>query len=432
MIHIVTSWFTIYLITWKVLSCEAATILLDESSYSFELFMETFNKHYDDLNEYKKREEIFYRNLQTIVNHNRLQQDQQLLRGKPAGGYVMGVNVWADRTPDELHTGYNKYQSTTRMMLQKQKNKINGGTIQISRQRRDLEQQRQQLLLDKLPIAMIEPVQDLPKSVDWRRKQVTTPVKNQGQCGSCWAFASTAVLESHIALQTGVLFELSPQELVSCASNPSHCGGTGGCTGATAELAYDLVKAHGMVQEWTFGYADAFGAPVNCSLPMVQDPETNQWRFRLAAAGIVDYAVLPSNNYTVLMNVVAKLGPVAVSVACMPWHLYQSGVFYQPMTGGSSTDLNHLVVLEGYETDPDTNEEYWIVRNSWGPLWGEAGYIRLKRVGEEECGLDETPADGTACTLDPDGNEITPEPQKICGNSGILFDSTIPLGGYLM
>jgi cathepsin L len=133
------------------------------------------------------------------------------------------------------------------------------------------------------------------------------------------------------------------------------------------------------------------------------------------------------------MNAVAKLGPVAVSVACSPWHLYQSGVFYSPLSaGGKATDLNHLVVLEGYGTDEETGEDYWIVRNSWGPRWGERGYIRLKRVGESECGVDETPSDGTACTLDPDGNPIDPEPQTICGNSGILFDSAIPLGGYLL
>merc|ERR1711937_262474 len=138
-------------------------------------------------------------------------------------------------------------------------------------------------------------------------------------------------------------------------------------------------------------------------------------------------------------NAVAKLGPIAVSVACMPWRFYKSGVFFEPLdTDGSATDVDHLVVLEGYGTDHGTGEDYWLVRNSWGPLWGECGYVRLLRRDpstlddpEDDCGMDTTPGDGVACYYDEDGNEITPEPQKICGTSGILFDSTIPKGGAL-
>jgi Papain family cysteine protease len=81
------------------------------------------------------------------------------------------------------------------------------------------------------------------------------------------------------------------------------------------------------------------------------------------------------------MNVVAKYGPVAVSVACLPWHFYQSGIFYAPMNSSitTTTDLDHLVVLEGYGTDVDTGEDYWLVRNSWGPRWREHGYIETTR-----------------------------------------------------
>jgi cathepsin L len=134
------------------------------------------------------------------------------------------------------------------------------------------------------------------------------------------------------------------------------------------------------------------------------------------------------------MNTVARLGPVAVSVACMPWVFYQQGVFDAPLTPGANTDLDHLVVLEGYGTDSETGADFWLVRNSWGPRWGENGYIRLLRHSVETtpCGIDETPQDGTACTLDPDGNEIVPDPQEICGTSGILTDSVIPLGGFLL
>lgn len=100
---------------------------------------------------------------------------------------------------------------------------------------------------------------------------------------------------------------------------------------------------------------------------------------------------------------------------------------------------DHLVVLDGYGEDPMTGEQYWLIRNSWSPLWGENGYIRLWRVDpstlsdpEMDCGIDTTPADGIACTQNEDDNEIIPPPVKICGNSGILYDATIPIGGHLL
>ena len=90
---------------------------------------------------------------------------------------------------------------------------------------------------------------DLPDSVDWRESGVVSPVKNQGHCGSCWAFATTETVESHIALATGKLFSLSPQQLVACAPNDDHCGGYGGCLGSIPELAYDFLISAG-------GYAE--------------------------------------------------------------------------------------------------------------------------------------------------------------------------------
>jgi cathepsin L len=403
-----------------------ASVLLDEDLYSFEQFLSDFSRYYDNRNEYAEREHIFYENLRKIVAHNR-NQEKQRSRNVSQGHYWMGVNPWADRRADELFRGYDKYQSDVARS-------VSFDVASAHRQLRlskfkELESHRvAQILSEKLGLT-VDSVDDLPNFVDWRLKGVTTPVKSQGMCGSCWAFASTAVLESHVAIETGILFELSPQQIVSCTENPFHCGGDGGCTGATAELAFNHVREFGAVQEWQYGYQDSEGLPINCTLS-----SRGKRFFHGAVAGISGYVTLPSNNYTILMNVVAKIGPVAVSVACLPWHLYKSGVFYEPMNkdSNSSSDLNHLVVLEGYGTDDDTGDEYWIVRNSWGPQWGEHGYIRLKRIGESECAIDKTPSDGTGCTLDPYGKSVVPPPQKICGNSGILFDSVIPLGVFLI
>jgi cathepsin L len=402
---------------------------------SFDTFLQQFDRDYrHDPVEYNVRKQIYERNVRTIESHN----------NRLSNVYRMDVNEFADRLiPDELHLGYDKYVSRR---YSSRPNNIErgegggggGGGGFAAQQRRLDDDDAIAATTRQLEDAMghpMRPVHELPPAVDWRRSGVTTPVKNQGMCGSCWAFASATTLESHVALQTGVLFELSPQQLVSCAPNQQHCGGFGGCGGATAEIAYDLVMDKGIVSEFEFGYQDGHGGIVNCTVAnqSKQDKDGKSY-YSGAVAGIMGYVTLPANNYTILMNTVAILGPVAVSVACMPWVFYKTGVFDAPLSNGTNTDLDHLVVLEGYGTDQDTGLDFWLVRNSWGPRWGESGYIRLLRHSAKTtpCGIDESPQDGTACTLDPDGNEIVPAPQEICGNSGILSDSVIPLGGYLL
>jgi cathepsin L len=268
--------------------------------------------------------------------------------------------------------------------------------------------------------------------------------------------ASTAVLESHIALQTGKLYTLSPQELVSCVQNPEHCGGGGGCTGATYELAFDYVQEYGMVTEAEFPYQSNKGANVKCSL--VNDTAAVASLLLLrgststitaekedyiegAVASIQGYINFPNNNYTALMNAVATLGPIGVTVAASSWAFYGGGIF-EPKSHNSSaaTGVDHAVVLEGYGVDQETQEPYWLVRNSWGTMWGEGGYIRLKRVDpstlddfdKDDCGMDLDPADGAACTKDKNGHDIVPKPVKVCGTSAILYDTFVPVGGHLI
>ena len=254
--------------------------------------------------------------------------------------------------------------------------------------------------------------EQLPTHVDWRDYPVMSAVKDQGRCGSCWAFASTAVIESHVAISTNKLFDLSPQQIAACAPNPSHCGGAGNCQGATAELAFDYVASSaGLLEEFQYPYVSYYGIEYSCGIP-TQSGSTPK-------AKISGYVKLPENNARALMYAVATKGPIAVSVDASTWSGYKSGIFNG--CNQSNPDINHAVVLVGY--GEEQGQKYWIVRNSWSASWGEAGYIRLARFDNEDeiCGTDITPQDGTAC----DGET---QPIKVCGTCGILYDSAYPTG----
>ena len=163
------------------------------------------------------------------------------------------------------------------------------------------------------------------------------------------------MIESHVARATGILFSLSEQELVSCAANPLHCGGTGGCGGSTAEIAMEYVRTHGMVDEWTFGYASNHGAKVNCTLEEEeeeesksslrgrrQDDDDDKHYLKHAVASIDGWMTLPRNNYTAVMNAVAQIGPLAISVACHPWVMYKEGIYSGTLRSGKETDVSAM------------------------------------------------------------------------------------------
>lgn len=347
-------------VTWKELM---------ERDYTFDEYLQHHGKKYARAAEHMKRKAIFERNLERIRTHNK-QEDKT---------WKMGVNHFMDMTEEELKS-YNGYKM----------NRPAYGTNPSSS------------LKNKKKIV------DLPASVDWREMGVVTPTKDQGSCGSCWTFAAAETIESHLAISTGTLVELSQQELVSCMPNPKECGGTGGCFGATVELAFDYVKEKGMPTEWTYPYLSHEGDEPKCrnsTTPM---------------ASISGYVRLKENDYDDLMNAIATVGPVAISVDAGEWYLYEEGVF--DGCNATDPDINHAVQLVGYGTDIQYGD-YWVVRNSWTPIWGEGGYIRVKRRSDEgsHCGIDTTPFDGTACKGDPDTVEV-------CGTCGILFDTAYPTG----
>jgi len=243
-----------------------------------------------------------------------------------------------------------------------------------------------------------------PDAMDWRDKGAVTDVKNQGGCGSCWAFSATETLESHNFITNGQLLELAPQTFVDCVQNPHSCGGTGGCEGATMELAFNLTKATGIALEAGMPYK---GRDESC-------PSSYK-----AAVKVGGYVKNPVNDASALETALASIGPMSVTVAAASWQLYGGGVFNKcskkSIFGHGDNTLDHGVQAVGYTADA------WLVRNSWGAMWGEKGYIRLARTADNATFVDKRPADGTAC-------KPLPTQQIVGCECGVCFDTSYPTG----
>jgi len=236
-----------------------------------------------------------------------------------------------------------------------------------------------------------------PDSVDWREKGAVTEVKNQGACGSCWAFSATEAVESAYQIATGKLLTLAPQTYVNCVKNPNACGGAGGCEGATMELAFNLTTQTGIALETDLPYRG-------------RDQQCSSYK---AAVKCTGYVRNPVNDAAAFEMALAKM-PQAITVAAGPWQLYGGGIFHgcsRSLFG--SNILDHGVQAVGYTKD------YWIVRNSWGARWGEKGFIRVSRANDAKTFTDKRPADGEAC-------KPYPKTQTVGGECGILFDTSYP------
>ncbi|GAB2280552.1 hypothetical protein Dimus_015178 [Dionaea muscipula] len=209
----------------------------------------------------------------------------------------------------------------------------------------------------------------LPLSIDWRTKGALNPIKNQGSCGSCWAFSAVCSIESINQIRTNKLVSLSEQELVDCDNKDD-----AGCNGGLMENAFAFVKKNGgLTTESNYPY-------------QAKDGTCDTTKENSHVVSIDGYEVVPQNDESALMKAVANQ-PVSVSIDAggTDMQFYSQGVF----TGECGTELNHGVVAVGYGTTTATDgtTDYWIVRNSWGTGWGENGYIRMQRGIDAKEGL---------------------------------------------
>jgi len=356
--------------------CLAYQVQGDYAKLQFMSFKEEYGKQYRTRTEHNLRFNIFKANLDKIIEHN-----------QSGASWTMGVNQFTDLTQEEFESlhmgGYKKMPMSG----------LSGPT--------------------KLAVTP-KKASELPASVDWREKGAVTKPKNQGACGSCWAFATAAQMESYAAIATGNLPTLSTQQVTACAPNTLKCGGTGGCYGSIPQLGFTYLQLFGHVTESDYPYTAGGGNQGECEY------DFSNMR---PVVGITGYNTLTPNDQDAVMTHLAEVGPLAVAVYASGWGSYRGGI-YTGCKYDHNISINHAVQLVGYGTD-SKDGDYWIVRNSWGSGWGEGGYIRLARDAEAQCGTNSSPMDGTACQGGPGNDE-----QHVCGQCGVLFDCSFPLGAH--
>ncbi|KAM8735442.1 cathepsin K [Acanthopagrus schlegelii] len=304
---------------------------LDETTldHQWDEWKLTHRREYNGLGEEEIRRAIWEKNMRMIDAHN-----QEAALGMHS--YELGMNHLGDMTSEEVSE------------------KMTGLQIPVNRER-------------GFTMDLDDNVTKLPKYIDYRKRGMVTPVKDQGSCGSCWAFSSAGALEGQLAKTTGQLRDLSPQNLVDCVSENQGCGG------GYMTNAFKYVQENGGIDsEEAYPYA---GVDQPC-----------RYNSSGMAAECRGYKEIPEGNEHALAVALYKVGPISVGIDATQssFQFYSKGIYYDPNC--NKDDINHAVLAVGYGVSVK-GKKYWIVKNSWSENWGRQGYILMARNRGNLCGI---------------------------------------------
>lgn len=305
----------------SVSASSSQEIPIENLKMMFEQFKTDFAKKYHD-----GEEEHRFKNFIQTVHDIRQRNVEERNKG---GSAVHGINKFSDLSAEEFKARYLTY---TPLPLSERAN---------------------------VTVANVPKYEGAASLVDWSGVY-TTPVKDQGYCGSCWAFAASEQIESEAMRELGAAFIVSPQQLVSCDKTSL------GCNGGLQERAYNYVKrAGGIETEQAYPYTSGkAGVTGTCA--------ADNSKFVLTLSG---YETIKTES--AMASYVKSTGPVSIAIDASTWSTYTGGIL-----SVCGTDINHAVQAVGV----DTEGGYWKVRNSWSETWGESGYIRLA-YGKDTCGI---------------------------------------------
>jgi len=303
--------------------------------------MKEHGKTYDSVEhmEYKKNQ--WLANLEIVTAHN-----NQFARGRET--FSLSMNKFADLNQHEF-------------------------AAQFLRPRSTRNSEKTSLRMNNSKTA-----DDVPDSMDWRDvDNVVTPVKDQGYCGSCWAFSAVAAMEGAYNYASGSLNSFSEQELVDCTKNGHYTCNIGGeMSDGIAYIADDMDGYIYTEREYPYTGSSCSIAKDCCDADASTGVSTGITGFTAVDSGDEDGLKVASAEQTIIS--------VGIDASSVLFQLYNSGV-YAP-AGCSTTSLDHGVAVVGYDT-MTIGGDYWIVKNSWGSSWGEDGYIYMARNDDNSCGI---------------------------------------------
>lgn len=307
--------------------CTWGSSFFDEEWHAWKL---KYGKTYVSVEEEESRRKAWEDNLHMVQKHNAL-ADQGL------STFRMAMNHFADLTSEKMKS---------RSCLFPTEHPVN------------------------LPKQTYSSHSNLPEHVDWRELKCVTPAKQQGICGSCWAFATVGAVESRLCIKSKELVELSEQQLVDCDSED------GGCCGGFPAYALLYAEMNGVMKAEDYEYT---GKKMACSY------NSDKALFLNASKS---YIMTGEQN---MASSVALEGPITVGFGVNhEFMLYHEGVF----DGSCAPNMNHAIIIVGYGTETDDEngrQDYWIIKNSWGEEWGDSGFGKIKR-NVNQCSISEMAA----------------------------------------